>query len=62
MDERVVNGSIAGSVAFLLLIILGIFAPDIADKLPTGVEAAITVIISTFFAWLKPRTEGKAPS
>lgn len=62
MDERVRNGGMAGAVAFLLIVGVGIFAPGVASQLPTGVEAALTTIFSTFIAWLIPRSPHKAPS
>jgi hypothetical protein len=62
MDERVRNGGLAGAVAFLVIVGVGVFAPDIAAQLPTGVEAALTTVFSTFIAWLIPRSPHKAPS
>ena len=62
MDERVRNGAFAGAVAFLILVIVGVVAPDVAAELPTGVEAALTTVFATFIAWVIPRSANKAPS
>lgn len=62
MDERVRNGGIAGAAAFLVMVIIGIVWPDVAERIPTGTEAAITTVFATFIAWKLKRTPGKAPS
>lgn len=57
MDERVRNGGIAGALAFLVMVIIGIFAPETAAEIPTGTEAAITVVITTLTAYMIPRNK-----
>lgn len=62
MDERVRNGGIAGAAAFLVMVAIGIFAPDTAAQIPTGTEAAITTIFATVVAWFVPRNREKSPT
>ena len=62
MDERVRNGGIAGALAFLVMVAIGIFAPETADQIPTGTEAAITTVISTVVAYFVPRNPTKEAS
>lgn len=62
MDERVRNGGIAGALAFLVMVTIGIFAPETAKEIPTGTESAITVVISTLVAFLVPRNKEKTPT
>jgi hypothetical protein len=57
MDERVRNGGIAGALAFLVMVAIGIFAPEAAAEIPTGTEAAITVVITTLTAYMIPRNK-----
>lgn len=59
MDERVRNGGLAGALAFLVMVAIGIFAPETADQIPMGTEAAITVVFSTLVAYFVPRQPKK---
>lgn len=56
MDERVRNGGLAGALAFLVIVTVGLIWPDL--ELPQGVEAALTVVFSTGVAWAVPRQKG----
>lgn len=62
MDQRVVNGSLAGGLAVIVFWVLGYFAPDLMATAPTGLEAAFTAVFSQFIAWLIPRSPDKPPS
>ncbi len=56
MDERVRNGGLAGALAFLVMVVVGVAWPDLS--LPTGTEAAITTVFSTAVAYFVPRQKG----
>ena len=62
MDERVKNFSMGGAAAAVLLGLWGVFWPETYGRIPPGFEAAIAVLIGGIFTYLKPRTEGIAPS
>ena len=62
MDQRVKNGGLAGALAFVLLTIFGMVAPDTAAGMPTGLEAALTTLFSTGIAFFVPRSADQAPT
>lgn len=45
--------SIGGALAMLFLWLLSYYCPDLAASLPAGGEAAIGLLITTSFAYLK---------
>lgn len=62
MDERVRNGGLAGALAFLVMVVIGVASPDLAARIPTGTEAAITTVFATAVAYFVPRRSGKEPT
>lgn len=49
--------SIGGSIAMLSIWLLSYYCPDLAASLPAGGEAAIALLITSGFAYIKePRT------
>lgn len=45
--------SIGGALAMLLIWLLSYYCPDLAASLPAGGEAAIALLISSAFAYIK---------
>lgn len=49
--------SLGGALALLLLWVLGFYAPDFTAQLPTGGEAAIALVITAAFSYIKGAKE-----
>ena len=60
MDERVRNGGIAGAIAFVGMALIGAIFPDFSMQ--GGTESAVTVLLSTGFAYFKRRSSDRNPS
>lgn len=52
-ETTVTDLSIGGALALILLWILGYTAPDFTAALPTGGEAAIALVITAMFSYIK---------
>lgn len=52
-QTTVTDLSIGGALALLLLWVLGYFSPSFVSQLPTGGEAAIALVITAIFSYVK---------
>jgi hypothetical protein len=52
-QTTVTDVSLGGAVALLVLWVLGYFQPEFVETLPTGGEAAIALVITALFSYIK---------